>query len=351
MSKMQHINAIGLIVAETPDLSGSTTLQGGEPIGHARSAMIDVSIVIVNWNTRDILRGCLRSVLDQTREVSFEIFVVDNASNDGSAAMVHAEFPGVKLIENAENRGFAAANNQGIRAASARYVLVLNPDTIILERAICRCVRYADAHPDVGVVGCQVLENERRIQHTGFSFPSPWNLFLVHSGLAAAFPRSRLFGKPALGWWERDSERDLEVVSGMFMLVRQKAIEQVGLMDESFFVYAEEADWCYRFSRAGWRRVFTPCARILHLDGGGKSTAQVNTKMFVQLQKSSMIYHRKNLGLAGWLAAKAIYIVSNAIRAAAWFILSTANHDPAMRSRSVAAMSALRFHLLGVEPT
>jgi GT2 family glycosyltransferase len=264
--------------------------------------------------------------------------------------MVRVEFPGVQLIVNPDNRGFAAACNQGMRAASARFTLLLNPDTIILDDAISRCVQYADLHPDVGVVGCQVLEDESRIQPTGFSFPSPLNMFLALSGLSRAFPRSRLFGRPQLSWWERDSEQDVDVVAGMFMLVRREAIAQVGLMDESYFVYAEEADWCYRFAQAGWRRVFTPCARIIHLDGGDKSTSQVGIKMFVQLQKSLLIYHRKNLGFAAWSLAKGIYIVSNSVRMIAWFILSVVNRDPTTRRRSAAAKAALLYHFLGLEP-
>jgi GT2 family glycosyltransferase len=316
----------------------------------ARMSELDVSVVIVSWNTRDILRGCLRSIFEQTREVSFEVFVVDNNSHDGSAEMVRAEFPEVKLIVNAENRGFATACNQGMRATSARFTLLLNPDTIILDNAIFRCVQYANLHPDVGVVGCQVLEDEHRISPTGFSFPSPLNVFLALSGLSRAFPRSRLFGRPELSWWDRRTEQDVNVVTGMFMLVRREAIAQVGLMDESYFVYSEEADWCYRFARAGWRRVFTPCAQIIHLDGGAKSTSQVSTKMFVQLQKSSMIYHRKNLGLASWLLVKGIYVGSNFVRMVAWFILSVVNHDPRTRRRSAAAKAALIYHFLGIEP-
>ena len=330
------------------DARNAATRQRNFPT--APSSEIDVSVVVVSWNTRDILRGCLRSIFEQTREVSFEVFVVDNKSHDGSAEMVRAEFPTVKLIENAQNRGFAAGCNQGMREASGRYTLLLNPDTIVLDDAISRCVRYADLHADVGVVGCQVLEDETRIQRTGFSFPSPSNMFLGLSGLSRAFPRSRLFGRPQLSWWARDSEQDVDVVSGMFMLVRREAIAQIGLMDESYFVYAEEADWCYRFAQAGWRRVFTPCAQIIHLDGGDRSTSQVSIKMFVQLQKSLMIYHRKNLGLAAWLSAKAIYILSNSVRMVAWFVLSVANRDPHTRRKSAAAKAALVYHLSGFEP-
>lgn len=310
----------------------------------------DVSVVVVSWNTRDILRGCLRSIFEQTKGVSFNVFVVDNNSHDGSPDMVRTEFPQVTLIENRENRGFAAANNQAIQMSSGRYTLLLNPDTVVLDDAISRCVAYADRNPDVGVVGCQVLEDEDRISPTGFTFPTPWTVFLELSGLSRALPRSRLFGSPELGWWDRRSERDVDVVAGMFMLVRQEAIADVGPLDESYFVYFEETDWCYRMARAGWRRVFIPSARIVHLDGGRKSTEQIKTKMFVQLQKSSMIYHRKNLGYAAWAAVKAIYIVSNAVRSVAWLALSAITNDAGTRRKSAAAAAALRFHLLGLEP-
>jgi GT2 family glycosyltransferase len=316
----------------------------------ARTSELDVSVVIVSWNTRDILRGCIRSIFEQTREASFEVFVIDNNSHDGSVEMVRAEFPEVKLIANAENRGFAAGCNQGMRAASARFTLLLNPDTIILDDAISRCVKYADLHPDVGVVGCQVFDDENRISPTGFSFPSPLTEFLALSGLSRAFPRSRLFGRPELSWWDRKTEQDVDVVTGMFMLVRRGAIAEVGLMDESYFVYSEEADWCYRFARAGWRRVFIPSARIVHLDGGAKSTSQAPTKMFVQKQKSSMIYHRKNLGLGAWLLVKAIYIGSNSVRMVAWFILSVVKRDLNTRRKSAAAKAALLYHFVGLEP-
>ncbi|WP_407180110.1 glycosyltransferase family 2 protein [Bradyrhizobium sp. STM 3562] len=311
---------------------------------------MDVSVVIVSWNTREILRGCLHSVFNETRQASFEVIVIDNNSHDGSAEMVRADFPAVKLIANPQNRGFAAACNQGMRLASARFVLLLNPDTLVLDDAISRCVRYADVRPDIGVVGCQVLENESRISPTGFSFPNPLNVFLALSGLSRLFPGSRLFGRPELSWWDRNTEQDVDVVTGMFMLVRREAIAEVGLMDESYFVYGEEADWCYRFAKAGWRRVFTPCAKIVHLDGGAKSTSQASKKMFVQLQKSSMIYHRKNLGLAAWWLAKMIYIVSNFVRMIAWFVLSVIKRDQRNRQRSAAARAALVYHFVGREP-
>ncbi len=311
---------------------------------------MDVSIVIVSWNTREVLRNCLNSIFAETNGIHFEIFVVDNNSADKSQEMVFQHFPNVKLIRNSTNRGFAAANNQAIRLATGRYILLLNPDTIILDNAITRCISYADRRTDIGALGCQVLEGDERIQRTGFAFPTPWRLFLIQSGLSRAFPQSRIFGRPELGWWDRNSDMELDVTSGMFMLVRREALEQVGLLDESYFVYTEEADWCYQLARKGWRRVFTTCARIVHLDGGSKSTSQVSTKMYVQIQKSMLIYFKKNLGIRSWLVGKVIYIGANLIRAIAWYLQSVPNHDALLRQRSFAALAALRFHVLGIEP-
>ncbi len=260
------------------------------------NATHDVSVVIVNWNTVDILRDCLNSIYKETRGITFETLVIDNASSDSSVHMVRNEFPNTILIANKDNRGFAAANNQGLRQAQGRYLLLLNSDTLILDGAIQKTVRYADAAEGVGVLGCQVWENETTIQYTCFRFPTPWNLFCVITGLAKLAPKSRLFGGDRMREWDRRDEREVEVVSGMFMLVRRAAFEQVGYLDESFFIYCEEADWCYRMKKAGWRNVFWPGARIVHRDGGGKSTEKVNIKMEVQLVRSTLFYIRKHYG-------------------------------------------------------
>jgi GT2 family glycosyltransferase len=312
--------------------------------------MIDVSIIIVNWNIRDILRDCLRSVYEQTRVIAFEVIVIDNASSDDSVAMVREEFPQVILIENSENRGFAAANNQGIRIAQGRYILLLNPDTIVLDKAIEKTVVFADSHPDVGVVGCQVLENDTKIQRTCFAFPSVGNLILQKTGLRRLFPRSRLFGREDMGWWNRDTQRDVDVVSGMFMLVRHEAIEQVGLMDEDYFVYAEETDWCFRFRQAGWRCVFAPVGKIIHLDGGNKSTDKVIVKMYVQFQKSILIFYRKNRGSVAWMMARVIYCVDMLIRVLIWKTVALFQRDDKTLLKARKSVAALGFFLFGIEP-
>lgn len=269
--------------------------------------MLDVSIIIVNWNTCDMLRNCLRSIYEQIGTVSFEVIVIDNASKDGSSKMVKDNYAQVILIENLENRGFAAANNQGIEIAKGRYILLLNSDTIVCDAAIEKTINYADLHLNVAVVGCQVLQNEDTVQMTCFCFPNITNIILSTLGLSKLFKYNRFLGREWMLWWQRDSEREVDVVSGMFMLVRRKAIEEIGLLDESYFVYCEETDWCYRFAKAGWKIIFWPGARIIHLDGGGKSINQVAAKMFVQHHKSMLIFVKKNLGkIKYWIARLAL---------------------------------------------
>ncbi len=289
-------------------------------------------------------------MFDQTRKVAIKVIVVDNASADGSVETVAREFPRVHLIANTENRGFAAANNQGLRNAEGRYVLLLNPDTIILDGAVDKAAAFADQNPDAAVIGCQVLENESTIQRTCFAFPSLSSLILTGSGLDRIFPRSRIFGKHNMGWWNRDTQREVDVVSGMFFLVRREAIRQVGLMDEDYFVYAEETDWCWRFRQAGWRCLFFPAAKIIHLDGGSKSTSQVSVKMYVQLQKSLLIFFRKRLGRLSFYLARMIFIVNMALRAAVWSVGGMFNLGKCSRVKCVQSAAALQFLVFGREP-
>ncbi|WP_407118082.1 glycosyltransferase family 2 protein [Bradyrhizobium sp. LMG 9283] len=249
---------------------------------------MDVSIIIVNWNTRCLLAQCLGSVaIEMSSRVRFEVIVVDNASTDGSCEMVRREFPDVKLIVNSENRGFAAANNQALAVAQGRYVLLLNSDTIVLDRAIEKTIAFADRYLDTAVIGCRVLNQDRSLQSTCFMFPSLLNWFLHATYLYQLFPRSRFFGRERMTWWARNDVREVDVVTGCYMLVRRDAIDQVGPLDERFFMYAEETDWCLRFVAKGWKNRFTPEAEIIHLGGGsapklGSNRARVSNRSFVR---------------------------------------------------------------------
>jgi GT2 family glycosyltransferase len=296
---------------------------------------MDVSVIIVNWNTKDILRDCLESVYEQAGDVDYEVIVVDNASTDGSVEMVRSDFEQVVLIENAENRGFAAANNQGMAVAKGRYVLLLNSDTVVLDGAIAKTVSFADVHPRAGVTGCRVLNPDRTLQPTCFMFPSILNMFLSSTYLYKLFPKNRFFGRERMTWWDRSDVRQVEVVTGCFMLVRREAIDQVGVMDERFFMYAEETDWCYRFRKNGWDVMFTPAGQIIHL--GGQSAAKKPVATILQLRLSILMFIRKHYSCPAQLAARLMTALFFAVRVPIWFARV---FRPCRRSEAVIKMQA-----------
>lgn len=277
---------------------------------------MDVSIIIVNWNTRDILQDCLQSVYEQAGDVTFEAILIDNASTDGSVEMVKDKFPEVAIIENSENRGFAAANNQGFAVAKGRYVLLLNSDTIVLDNAVAKTVVFADAHPRAAVVGCRVLNRDGSLQPTCCMFPSILNMLLSTSYLYKLFPKSKFFGRQHMTWWGRDDVRKVDVATGCFMLVRQEAIEQVGVMDEQFFMYGEDTDWCYRFKKAGWRILFTSSAEIIHIRGA--SSKQRKPEMKLQLRGSKLLFWKKHRSRFMYIIACLLVAVFFLLRVPYW---------------------------------
>lgn len=307
---------------------------------------MDITIVIVNWNTCDILRDCLCSIYTETKRLKFEIIVIDNASSDDSVRMVKEKFPQVILIENSENRGFAAANNQGIAIAKGRYVLLLNSDTIVLDSAIAKVVAFADTHLDTAIVGCRVLNPDRMLQQTCFMFPSILNLMLSSSYLYRLFPRSKFFGREHMTWWNRDDVREVDVATGCFMLVRREAIEAVGVMDERFFLYGEETDWCYRFKQAGWKILFTPYAEIIHLHGA--STRQRRGEMLLQVYGSILLFLKKHRGRLTHALACLLLAIFFLLRVPYWLLMAIIsrngrnNHLLIARTYIVGAVKALR---------
>lgn len=278
---------------------------------------LDVTIIIVSWNTREILRDCLRSIYENAGALEFETIVVDNASADGSAQMVARDFPQVQLVANPDNRGFAAANNQGMALARGRYVLLLNSDTVVLDRALEKTLAFADAHPEAAVVGCRVLNPDRTWQRTCSRFPSALNLLLSSTYLYKLFPKSRFWGREFMLYWDRSDVREVDVVSGSFMLVRREAIARIGMMDEAFFMYAEETDWCYRFRQAGYKALFTPAGSIIHL--GGASSRQAASKMRLQLSASILYFLKKHKSRGEYVLACLLTALFFLVRAPIWW--------------------------------
>ena len=280
---------------------------------------INLSIVIVNWNTCKITCDCLRSVYEQTKSISFEVIVIDNASSDDSVAVIKKEFPQVLLIANSENLGFAAANNQGMEIAKGKYVLLLNSDTVVLDHAIEKTIAFADQNPQAGVIGCRILNPDMSLQRSCFMFPSLLNMFIGALYLNKFFPKSKFFGRERMTYWAHDTMREVETVMGAFMLVRKEAIDQVGIMDDSFFMYAEEADWCYRFKKTGWQVLFTPDTKIVHL--GGQSSNRVYTKMILQLRAGILQFIRKHHSKAYYFASCFMVSLWFGLRVIPWTIV------------------------------
>jgi GT2 family glycosyltransferase len=296
--------------------------------------MIDLSVILVNWNTCGILRNCLESVYRETQTLSFEVFVVDNASTDGSADMVRRQFPQVRLIENGTNRGFAAANNQAIAQASGDYILLLNSDTLVLDNALAKSVDFARRHPEAGVVGCRVLNADRTLQPSCFMVPSLLNLFLLTTYLSRLFKRNRFFGRERMTWWDRTDQRPVEVVTGCFMLIRREVIDDIGALDEAFFMYGEETDFCYRAHKAGWELLFTPEAEIIHL--GGASSRQVRPEMMLQLRGSILLFMKKHRSAPVYWAACVLVMLFFLLRAPYWYLYGLAAARERERSFQIA---------------
>lgn len=256
----------------------------------------DISIIIVSYNTREMLRDCLASVLNETHEAKIEIFVVDNGSTDGSRQMIGQCFPQVVLIANVENRGFAAANNQAIARAAGRYFLLLNPDTVILDKAIDRTLQYADQHDNIGALGPKVLWPSGEHQSTAFRFPSLGNLLIDSSYLPWAFPKVKLFSRSRYASLDWDLEHDVNVIAGCFLMVRRDVVQEVGELDEDFFMYGEEAEWCYRIHKAGWRVVYYPGAKIIHIFGGSSKGVKESAKAQLAKRRAILLVLQKSRG-------------------------------------------------------
>jgi GT2 family glycosyltransferase len=273
--------------------------------------------------------------------LDFEVIVIDNASTDGSAEMIKKEFPQVVLLKNSQNRGFAAANNQGMAIANGQYVLLLNSDAVVLGNAVMKTVDFSDSHPECGVVGCRVLNPDKSLQRTCFMFPSLLNMLLSSTYLYKLFPKSKFFGRERMTWWDRDDVREVEVVTGCFMLVRREAIEQVGMMDEQFFMYGEETDWCYRIKKAGWKILFTPSAKIIHL--GGQSSKCIRVDMLIRLRISILQFMKKHYGWLTYQIVRLLVTVFFVIRLPVWICIALFSNK-----RRVEARNKIKAYATGI---
>ena len=235
-----------------------------------------LSIIIVNWNAGHLLKDCLESIYRNIIKINCEIFVVDNASTDGSLEMVRKEFPQVKLVENKSNLGFAKANNQAINKSKGMYILLLNPDTIVQKDAFQNMIEFMNTHPEAGVAGSKVLYADGSLQLSCGHFPSLQTEFFHSTLLEEIFPKSPFIGNFRMTNWDHNSVREVDWVSGSCLLVRKAVITDVGLLDKAIFMYAEDIDWCYRIKNAAWKIYYLPQSKIIHLESQIANTDLTN---------------------------------------------------------------------------
>jgi GT2 family glycosyltransferase len=264
-----------------------------------------VSVIIVSWNARDYLTQCLESLTREVCRYPMEIIVVDNASTDGSAEMVEARFPKVRLVCNGNNLGFAKANNVGISKSSGRYLCLINSDVKVLKDCITRLVEECERRPGVGMVGPRVIAGDGTMQRSCRGFPTLWNMLCRALALDSVFRTCRLFTGHTLAHWAQDSTRPVDILSGCFWLVRREALAEVGLLDESFFIYGEDMDWCKRFWTHRWELLFVPEAQAVHYGGASSSNAPV--RFYIEMQRADLQYWKKHHSR---LAAGCFFLIS-----------------------------------------
>ncbi len=309
-------------------------------------ASTDLSVIIVSWNVRPLLQRCLSSVVESCARdaLACEIIVVDNGSSDGSVDMVREHFPGVQLIAADSNLGFTRGNNEGAAKSQGRYILLLNPDAEVTGDALRTMIAYMDAHGDVGALGPKVLFPDGSAQPSRRRFPTMATAFLESTILQQWFPNNRVLSHYYMLDRSEDEEQDVDWVIGACLLIRRQAWEQVGPLDEAFFMYSEELDWCHRAKCAGWRVAYLPVAVVIHHEG--QSSIQVVPARHIYFQGSKVLYFRKHRGI---LASEILrifllgtYVYQLCLEAAKWLL---GHKRPLRRERIIAYLRVLRSGL------
>ncbi len=255
----------------------------------------DISICIVNLNAKGFLRDCLLSIPQAASHIRWEVIVVDNGSKDGSVKMIKDEFPHVQLLINEQNLGYTRPMNQALRIGGGKYLVQLNPDTLPQQQAFDRLFDFMENHPEIGICTPKVLNRDGRLQlQCRRSAARPWDTITYFSGLSRLFPKSPFFSKYLLTYLPEDEIAEVEAVSGSCMFTRQAVIEQIGYLDENFFAYQEDADFCFRARQAGWKIYYFPHASVIHYGGQGGSRTQPYRAIF-EWHRSYYHYYRKHL--------------------------------------------------------
>lgn len=283
--------------------------------------MSSLSIIVVTaFNGREFVSQFLRSVLKESQSFPREIFVVDNASTDDTAEFVKKNFPEVCMIQNDQNLGFARGNNIALARSTGDYVCLINPDVVVLDDCLKQIVAFMEAHPDVGLLGPQIVSPDGSIQRSCMRFPNLWNCFCRAIALDSLFPRSAMVKGQLMPDFNHQETRDVDIMNGCFWVARREALAQVGSLDERFFMYGEDLDWCRRFHDAGWRVVYFPGAKAIHYGGGMTSHAPVHFYIYQQIART--IYWQKHHTKKALFLFELLTIVQELTRVVGYGILS-----------------------------
>lgn len=254
---------------------------------------MDLSIVIVNYNTKDLLKQTIESVINNTKGIKYEIWVVDNSSKDGSVEMVQEEFKDVKLIASKENLGFPKGNNVAIKKATGRYVLLLNSDTKVIGDNLQNCVDYMDKHKEIGALGCKVELADGILDHAcKRGFPTPEASLYYFLKLHKIMKNKRKYGAYTASYLGEDEIGEVDALTGAFMMIPRAVIDKVGMLDEEFFMYGEDIDWCYRIKEAGYKIMYYPKEKIIHYKGS--SSKKKKAKTTYEFHRAMILFYRKH---------------------------------------------------------
>lgn len=297
--------------------------------------MIDLSVIIVTWNCRQYAMDCLASIAAYPPQKDIEIILVDNQSNDGTVEAVRGGFPAVRVIANENNAGFAVANNQAVSLSNGRFILLLNPDTIVYKGAFDAMINYLDAHPDVAAVGPVIFNGDGSQQFTGVRFPCLWNLLSETFFLDRLFPRSRIFGRHKALYEDFTKPFPVDFLQGSCLMLRGSVLDTVGLLDEEYFMYFEETDLCFRIRCAGYGIHFVPDAAVTHFGGGEEG--HFTELRLLHYHRSLLMFYRKNHGVFSRIALRFVIALRSSIRIAAWSMLAVAR--PQLREKAVSIIT------------
>ena len=293
-----------------------------------------ISIIIVNWNAKKYILKCLQSIYEIAKDLETETIVVDNNSTDDSVELIKQTFPDVKLICNHQNLGFARANNIGINRSRGKYLFLINSDVILLDQCLQAMIQFMDENLNIGMLGPRILNPDRSLQLSCYSDPDFWNLLSRAFALDTLFPKSKIFGKRLMNYWNHNETKKVDILNGCFWMVRKEALKEVGLLDEKFFMYGEDMDWCKRFRDANWDVVFYPKAQAIHF--GGASSANAPVRFYLEMFKADFQYwqkHQVSTGKYGFLLTALIYNIFRFLSNIMLYILSSKNKKKDYRFR------------------